>query len=153
MNDAMKCAIYHEAGHAVVALHLGFNVDQIEAFEGFLRTICELDAADRTDEERYLVLAAGIAAETISFGRYDTTPCQDDQRQITARKGNAIIQYVPAATDVIKANENCFVQLRRKITMQLIAKNMERSIAGGGNSFCILNRDEIQQVWSTCGSR
>ncbi|MGA7225159.1 MAG: hypothetical protein WBX16_20040, partial [Candidatus Acidiferrales bacterium] len=62
----------HEAGHAVVALFLGFRVEGIEVLEGRLRTVCHLDADDRTDEERFIFLAGGIGGEKSDLGRYDS---------------------------------------------------------------------------------
>ena len=147
MTYEEKHAIFHEAGHAVVALHIGFLVEKIDVFQGFFRTMCDLDATDRTDEERYVFLAAGISAETIGLGSYCATACQDDQNKISDRKGYSIDTYVPAATQILESNKNCFEELRRRIATQLISKKMERSIAGGGNSFCILTHDAIQQIW------
>jgi hypothetical protein len=57
----------------VVALHIGFLVEIIDVFQGFFRTTRDLDATDRTDEERYVFPAAGTSAETVGLGRYCAT--------------------------------------------------------------------------------
>ena len=49
-----------EASHAVVALFFGLRVEGIEAFEGRLRTMCQLDVEDRTGKEHFIFLAGGI---------------------------------------------------------------------------------------------
>jgi hypothetical protein len=51
----------HEAGRAVVALFFGFCVERIEVSEGRLRTMCQLDAEDKTDGSRVAPLPTAWA--------------------------------------------------------------------------------------------
>lgn len=49
----MDRALVHEAGHAIVALHIGFRVEQIGIFNGFPRLmISNFDEKERTPAER-----------------------------------------------------------------------------------------------------
>jgi hypothetical protein len=67
MNRAMS----HEAGHAVIALYFGFDIAGIAVANRLPYTsISDLDSPERTPEQRYISLAAGIASEYLSFGNY-----------------------------------------------------------------------------------
>ena len=147
MTYEEKHATVHEAGHVVVALHIGFLVEKIDVLQGFFRTMCDLDAPNWTAEEQYVFLAAGISAETIDLGHFVPAACQDDQKKIWDRKGDSIDKYVPAATQIIKSNQKFFEELRRKIATQLIVRKTESAFVRVGNSFCLLTHDEIQQIW------
>ena len=138
----------HEAGHTVVALFFGFGVEGIDVFEGRLRTMCQLDAGDRTDNERFIFLAGGIAGEKSELGHYDSGGCRDDQKKISERGGKSIESYLPEATRIIESNKECFRELRKKITIRAIERSMEMSISSGKNSFKLLTGDEIQQIWT-----
>ena len=138
----------HEAGHAVVALSFGFRVEGIEVFEGRLRTMCQLDAEDRTDKERFIFLAGGIAGEKSDLGHYDSGGCIDDQKKISERGGGSIETYLADAAGIIESNKECFRDLRKKITIRAIERSMEISISSGKNSFKLVTGDEIQQIWT-----
>jgi len=138
----------HEAGHAVVALFFGFCVDGIEAFEGRFRTMCELDADDRTDRERFIFLAGGIAGEKFGLGNYDSGGCNDDREKISERGGESIETYLTEAAAIIESNTECFRELRKNITIAAIERSMEMSITGGKSSFKLVAGDEIQRTWT-----
>ena len=143
----------HEAGHAVVALFFGFRVEGIEVFEGRLRTMCQLDAKDRSDKERFIFLAGGIAGEKSDLGDYDSGGCNDDKKKISERGGESIEAYLTDATGIIESNKECFRELRKTITIRAIERSMEMSISSGKNSFKLVTGDEIQQIWTVCQSR
>lgn len=143
----------HEAGYAVVALFLGFRVEGIEVFEGKFRTICHLDTQDKTDKERFIFLAGGIAGEKSDIGYYDPSGCVDDQSKISERGGESIETYLADAAGVIGSNKECFRELRKKITIKAIERSMEMSISGGKNSFKLITGTEIEQIWTVCQSR
>jgi hypothetical protein len=144
----LRRPICHEAGHAVVGLFLGFRIDGIEVFEGRLRTICELDAKHRTDTERFIFLAGGIAGEKSGLGEYDPGGCNDDQKKILDRRGDSIKTYLPHAIGIIDSNRECFQELRRKITNRAIEEGSETSITGGKSSFKLITGDEMQRIWT-----
>jgi hypothetical protein len=141
----------HESGHTTVGLSRGFHVAGIDVFEGRLRTICELDANDRSDMDRFIFLAGGIAGEKVGLGNFDHGGCGDDQEKITERGGQSIEMYLADAAKIIESKKECFQELRKKIAIRVIEKRMERSISGGGNTFKLLSGDEIQQIWSEKG--
>ena len=59
MNRAMS----HEAGHAVVGLHFGFEIEGIAVTNRLpLTSISDLDSPERTPGERYMFLAAELPA-------------------------------------------------------------------------------------------
>jgi hypothetical protein len=131
----------------VVALHYGFRLDDIEACEGRLLVKCDLDAGDKTDEERFIFLAGGIAAEQFRLGAFDQGGCNDDQNKISERGGESIETYVPRAIEIIESSKACFEELKKKITIRAITRSMEMSITGGKNSFTLVTAEEIQQIW------
>jgi len=149
----LKRPTCHEAGHVVLALFFNFRVEGVEVFEGKLRTMCQLDAKDRTDKERFIFLAGGIAGEKSELGFYDTTSCKDDQEKIFERGGESIETYLADAAGIIESNKECFRELRKKITIRVIERSMEMSISGGKNSFKLVSDGEIQQIWAGRQSR
>src|SRR5580700_2988380 len=106
-------ATCHEAGHAVVALFFGFRVEGIEVFEGRFRTMCQLDAQDRTDAQRFILLSGGIAGEKSELGYYDPGGCNDDQKKISELRGLSIESYLPDAAGIIESNKECFQEIRK----------------------------------------
>jgi hypothetical protein len=146
----LKRAACHESGHVVVALFYGFRVDGIEVFEGRFRTISDLDDSNRADKERFVFLAGGIAGEKSEFSGYDPTGCNDDRDKITQRGGGLIETHLDDAIKIIKSNDQCFREFRKKITTRSIEKQMEMSISGGKNSFKLVSGDKIQQIWAAC---
>ena len=138
----------HEAGHAVVGLHLNFSIEGIEVFEGRLRTMCQLDCGDRTDEERFVFLAGGVAGEKSETGGYYSAGCKDDQAKIFQRGGKSIEAYLPEAARIIQSNKKCFDEMRKRIVMRTIEGSVVTSIAGGKNSSRLLTSGEIQLIWS-----
>lgn len=73
---------YHEAGHAIVALHVGFSVHRVRAFVGSGFTEVEHD--ERENAAMVQVLMAGHLAEQ-RFGGYFSVPeagALDDYRNI-----------------------------------------------------------------------
>jgi hypothetical protein len=145
----MERWICHEAGHVITALHLGFRVDSIEIFQGKPRTMCDVYAAERTNEERYLFLAGGIAGETCDFRNYDRTACGDDQAKISELGGESIETYLPAASEIINAHKGSFHELKKKITFRMLERRMVGMVLGSGNTFSVLPRAEIERVWNT----
>jgi hypothetical protein len=137
----------HEAGHVVVALALDFRVDGIEVFEGRFRTMCQLDAKERTNEERFILLAGGIAGEKSDLGNYDPGGCADDQKVIYQLGGKAIETYLADAAGIIELRKKCFRDLRNKIRTRAIEKSVAMSVSRSKNSFNLLSSDEIQQIW------
>ncbi len=145
----MEPWICHEAGHVITALHLGFRVDGIEIFQGKPRTMCDLYAAERINEERYVFLASGIAGETCDFRNYDRAACGDDQARISELGGGSIETYLPAASEIINAHKGSFNELKKKITIRILERRMEGMIVGSGNTFKVLPPAEIERIWNT----
>jgi hypothetical protein len=142
---------WHEAGHTVVALHYGFQLDRIDVSQGKFRTMCVLDAPERTDEERYVFLAGGVAGEKAGLNnQYDAGGYKDDQEKITARGGASIETYLPAATAIVSANRACLDKLKGQIANRAVQKVAERMISGGSNSFGLLTSEDIQEIWNAC---
>jgi len=137
---------WHEAGHVVVGLHFGFLIKSVAALQGKLGTMCHLDAPERTDEERHIFLAGGIAAEKYGIGSYEHDPCQRDQEQIAGFGGGLIETYLPAAVEIVSVYDDCLRQFQREILMKTVARTVEMSF-GGTNSFTILNGADIGRIW------
>jgi hypothetical protein len=109
MTEGIQRAIRHEAGHATAALHLGFSVERVSFVNGVPRTELFLDSPEKTPHERFIVLAAGIAAEQFFYGDYDVTASGADAAMIAERGGCAIETYLPEALQIIRLNESCLV--------------------------------------------
>jgi hypothetical protein len=145
----MEPWISHESGHVVVALHQGFHVEGIQIFQGKPRTMCQLDTVGRTNSERYVFLAGGIAGETRDLKNYDPDACGDDQAKIIEFGGGSIDIYLPAALAIIDAHSGSFQTLKTKIAIRMIERKMEGMLVGSGNTFEVLPRAEIERIWST----
>jgi hypothetical protein len=82
---------YHEAGHAVIALALGRNVQRISILPNRLRLgECELKKgrakpAHDPLEVDILILLGGVAAEARYTGKYEWAGGQQDLRAVRAR--------------------------------------------------------------------
>jgi len=150
---SLSSASCHEAGHAIVALFFGFRIEGIEVFEGRFRTMCPIDAHDRTDKERFIFLAGGIAGEKSELGHYYAAGYNDDQKKISERGGESIESYLDDAAEIIQSHKECFRELREKIKVRAIEKIMEMSMSSGKNSFKLVTSDEIQQIWTACQPR
>jgi hypothetical protein len=138
----------HESGHTIVGLSLGFHIAGIDVFEGRLRTICvDLDAQDKTDMDRFIFLAGGIAGEKVGIGNFDRSGCRDDQQKITDRGGKVIDTYLVDASRIIESSKARFEELKKQIVVKMITKSMEMAISGTGNSFRLISGDEIQRIW------
>jgi hypothetical protein len=145
----MERWISHEAGHVMTALHLGFRFDSIEIFQGKPRTMCDVYADGRTNEERYVFLAGGIAGETCDLGNYDRGACGDDQAKISELGGRPIETYLHAASEIINIHKGSFHELKTRIKIRTLERRMEGMIVGSGNTFGVLRRAEIDRIWNT----
>jgi hypothetical protein len=143
-------AICHEAGHAIAALRLGFEVNGIEMSEGFPRTVMALDSPQKTTEQCCVVLAAGIAAEEVAFGRYDREACGLDQNMIYDRGGGAISDYLSEASNIVRSNESCLQQLRERLTARWVEEEATAMFEPDCNSlsFELLSRTDIEGICS-----
>jgi hypothetical protein len=103
----------------------------------------------RTNEERYLFLAGGIAGETSDLRSYDRTACGDDQAKISAWGGVSIETYLPTASEIINAHKGSFDELKKKITIRMLERRMEGMLVGSGNTFKVLPPGEIERIWNT----
>jgi len=137
---------WHESGHIVVGLHLGFVIESVRAIEGKIGTMCRLDDPARTNEERYLFLAGGIAGEKHGTGSFESEPSKSDQAQIKEFGGDQIEMYLTPALEIVSAYDKCVRQFQKVITIKLIERTMEMSF-GGTDSFTILPQVQIDQIW------
>src|SRR6185295_4967547 len=79
---------YHEAGHAVMALALGRNVQRVSVQDNHLRLgHCEIKKGSFRPvkdavETQILILLGGLAAETRQIGDYDSEGAAQDLREV-----------------------------------------------------------------------
>lgn len=150
MDVNLRNPTRHEAGHVVIGLHLGFIVESVEVVGGKFVNVCQLNDPNRTNEERYLYLAGGIAAEQLEFNRYDREASENDQKLISELGGGKIESYICAATEIIRTHEACFRTFWQRITIRLQEKLMAMIVTRGSNSFKLLSSAEIQEIWLAC---
>jgi len=142
MNGYLKRAICHEAGHVVVALNLGFHVENILVSQR--RPSVRIDLDSRTAPESYIVLAGGIAGEkfVMPHAGYDELGAQDDQRKISERGGGPIEAYLPDALHFVRSNQMVFEDLRRQLTPLLLGFEAQYE-----ESSELLSHEEIERIW------
>lgn len=79
---------YHEAGHAVMALALGRNVQRVSVQDNHLRLgHCEIKKGSFRPvkdavETQILILLGGLAAETRQMGHYSSEGAAQDLREV-----------------------------------------------------------------------
>jgi hypothetical protein len=141
--------ICHEAGHVTVGLHLGFVVFGIKMIDGKPATVIGLDNETRSDEERCLFLAGGIAGEKCDFASYDQIACANDQDRILLLGGGPIDTYLPMTLQIINLHRTFFDKLKRKIKIKTIERRMEMIVVRTGKTFGILGQVDIEQIWKS----
>lgn len=144
MNHAMS----HEAGHAVIALYFGFDIAGIAVTNRLPHTsISDLDSPERTPEQRYIFLAAGIASEYLSFGNYDEEAMGSDQRFIHERGGGIITGYLPDALDILRANEGRLNRIKNQLALKWVSGRAEAQFSEHPDSYELLTRQELDEIW------
>jgi hypothetical protein len=147
-NANLNRAMSHEAGHAVIGMHFGFDVAGIAVTNRLPHTsISDLDAPDGTPEQRYIFLAAGIASETLFFGDYDRQAIGSDQRFINERGGGVITDYVPAALEILRANKGRLKRIKDQLALRWISARAEAQFSSDPDSYELLSRQELDEIW------
>ena len=136
----------HEAGHVITAWHFGFLITSVRFEKGFTQTICDLDSPEKTDAERFVSLAAGVAAEIGRFNDYDKDGCVRDQAEISKRGGRQIGDYVPLASEIITSNKNRFTSLVLKLKRNWIKGEQESAFDPGWPSLMLLSSSELEEI-------
>jgi hypothetical protein len=154
MTDEIQRAICHEAGHAVAALHLGFPIEEVSVSKGIPFCHLSLDTPGRTQQEQFIVLTAGIAAERHFYRRHNPTACVTDKSMILARGGGPIETYLSEAQRIIELHDRQIRRLIWKLTCRMQEEIGGESFAAGGSlaepdppSFNLLSSDDIQGFW------
>ena len=145
----MDRALVHEAGHAIIAMHLDFRVERIEVANRFPRLILSnFDDRERTSGERYLVLAGGIASEHLFCGNYDQDAMGADQREIQALGGGPITDYISDALQILCTNKARLDLLVKELSLNSIAARAEAQLSSDPDSYEIMNATQLAEIWS-----
>jgi hypothetical protein len=145
----MNRDVIHEAGHAVVALHFGFHIEQVEVKDGLMRTvISDFDGPGRTATEKYLVLAGGISNETRTIGNFDRGAMGSDQEQIRVRGGGQIEGYSPEAQKILEANRPRLDLIVEKLSLRSIMARLEAQFSPDPDSYELLSGPALEEIWS-----
>ena len=153
MDEFMKRASCHEAGHIIVAFKLGIPVEAVRVENRLLLTDVwtdDLDSTARPAIDRYAFLAGGIAGEQFIFGDHDRVAMRDDQAKVTQRNGAAIDTYIPEARAILNANKSLFDRTTLDLTAQWIYARAEAQFSFDPDSYEILSRMEIDQMLQRC---
>lgn len=154
MPDYTQIAIRHEAGHATVALHLRFAVEKIDVADGVFRTVLAKDGPAKSNHERCVFLAGGIAGERHFYPNtpYDPVGCSRDEAMISQIGGSCIDTYLPEALAILRSNDprlRRFVgELTRICIGECFAAQQSSDSAPRGPSFELLSRQEIECLWN-----
>jgi len=144
----MNRAVIHEAGHAILALHFGFNVEQIEVKDGLTRiVISDFDNPGRTATEKCLVLAGGISNESRMIGNYDPGAIGSDQEQIKLRGGGNIVDYLTEAEKVLNAYKPSLDLLVERLSVRWVTARAEAQFSGDPDSYELLSGSELEEIW------
>jgi hypothetical protein len=136
-------AICHEAGHVTAALHLGIFVEKVEVRMRFPRTLSRLDAPGVSAHQKYVMLAAGLAAQLACKMRPHPNEWRHDQEQIWERGGGDIHQYVAEAQEIISAEAERFKKLRALLTKNWTQEDSEFST---DETFDLATSDELALI-------
>lgn len=148
MSVDIKRAISHESGHAIIALHFGFRVEQIAiAHRRPSLLTSDLDSPQRTAQERYIFLAGGIASEIFTCGHYDHNGMRLDPKMICDRGGGPIENYVPDALKIIRSNEARLTRLRKELTARWVGAAAEAAFDSDPDSFELISRQDLELIW------
>ena len=144
----MKRAMSHEAGHAVIGLYFGFDIEGIVVTNRLPHiSTSDFDSPQRAPEQGFISLAAGIASEYLSFGNYDGEAMGADQRMIYERGGGAITEYLPAAMDILRANETRLHRIKDELALKWISARAEAQFSSDPDSYELLSRQELDEIW------
>ena len=144
----MNRAMIHEAGHAVVGMHYGFNIAGIAITNRLPHTsISDFDAPEKTADQRYIFLAAGIASETLATGHYDQQAMGADQKLIYERGGSVITDYLAAAQEILRANEGRLNRVMNQLSLNSITARVEAQFSSDPDSYELLSRQELDELW------
>jgi hypothetical protein len=151
MTEDETRALCHEAGHAVVALHLGFYVERIAVSKGMRKTEIDLQDESQTISplKRYIVLSGGIAGELSMYPKSAPNTAGSDQREISLRKGGPIKNYLPEALEIVSSNKKRFDGLLRQLIIRWVECRVNASWDNEPDSFELLSQSEIQRIWET----
>jgi hypothetical protein len=144
----MSRAMSHEAGHTVIGLHLGFDIAGIAVTNRLPHTsISDLDSAEKTPKQRYIILTGGIAGESLLFGDYDQEAMGSDQRLMYERGGGVITDYLPDALEILRANEGRLNRIKDELALKWIIARAEAQFSADPDSYELLSRQELDQIW------
>jgi hypothetical protein len=144
----MNRAMIHEAGHAVIALHFGFDIGQIAVTDRLPHiSISDLDVPERSRQERYTFLAGGIASELLTLKNYDQGAMGADQRMISERGGGPITDYLPVALAILRENEDRFKRIKNELTLRWISARAEAQFSSDPDCYDLLSRPELDDLW------
>jgi hypothetical protein len=148
VNANMNRAMLHEAGHAVIGMHFGFDIAGIAVTNRLPHiSISDLDAPEKTPEQRYIFLAAGIASESLSLGDYDRQAMRSDQGFIYDRGGRVITDYLPAAQEILRANEGRLNRIMNQRALKGVTARAEAQFSSDQDSYELLSRQELDEIW------
>ena len=140
-------AIRHEAGHAVIALHYGFNISKISVVNRVAKVLIpESDWLRINATERYVFLAGGIAGEFVAWRNYDRQGLEHDQKMIYEFGGGPIATYLPDALAILRANQRLLDRLVEVLNTNWIKSSVEASVDSDPDSFDLLERSELDQL-------
>jgi hypothetical protein len=137
-------AIWHEAGHAVVALSISLAAADIWYKNGNFEATYGLAQRSRVPLHHiYTVLAAGAASEKLKFDDYDTKGSSADATRISDLGGVTIENYLPEALKILGVHRRELEGMAR----ELQAKWAQSLFTGRPNPFRVMLAEEVDAVY------
>jgi len=141
-------AIWHEAGHPVVALSLGLRAADIWYKNGNFECTHTQCSGISPQHIIYTVLVAGAASEKLRFNGYNAKGSSADAERIIKLGGTSIDDYLPDALELLAAHQR---------ELELMAEELgkkwcQSAFSGRPNPFKVMSAEEIEGIHQSCDS-
>jgi hypothetical protein len=142
-------AIWHEAGHVVVAKNFDLSVISV-SLNNSIPTTC-IDMSNASLQSQCVVYAGGVAAEKHQFNNCDWDAATSDRSLIEAAGGGKLESYLDYATDIIRANCGCLKDIVQAGEDAWISEESATHFSGSNTdklNFELLNAQQIDAIWN-----
>jgi len=131
----------------VIALHFGIDVFAIEVINGKSQvSILQNDYNRMTSQERFIILAGGVAGECCFFKNHDLDGKRDDEIKLEKAGGGSIEDYLSDAMAILSANDGRFNRLNKELVRKWETAKLEAFFDAGPENYVLLSKSEIDLI-------